>query len=93
VKQKPLVSLVIPVFNEEESVETACHALRGIMQQVEEEYDYEFIFTDNHSTDRTFDILTSRGISVINDPLPRASSKPEAMSPFRLTATCKTHLR
>ena len=58
-KQKPLVSLVIPVFNEEESVETACHALRGIMQQVEEEYDYEFIFTDNHSTDRTFDILTS----------------------------------
>jgi len=59
VTTKPLISFVIPVFNEEESVEAACFALRRIMKTVESRYDHEFVFTDNHSSDRTFDILTS----------------------------------
>ncbi len=54
---RPLISLVIPVYNEEDSVETAYHALCEVMQKIESRYDYEFVFTDNHSSDRTFEIL------------------------------------
>jgi polyisoprenyl-phosphate glycosyltransferase len=53
----PLISLVIPVYNEEESVEAAYTDLSRVMQAVDARYDYEFIFTDNHSSDSTFDIL------------------------------------
>ncbi|MDZ4797045.1 MAG: glycosyltransferase family 2 protein [Bryobacteraceae bacterium] len=52
-----LISIVIPVFNEEENID-ACY--RGICELAVSEPDYrwEFVFTDNHSTDKTFAILT-----------------------------------
>ena len=52
----PKVSVLVPAFNEELNVRRAYDAIvetfRGLPG-----YDYEIIFTDNHSTDRTFDIL------------------------------------
>ena len=54
---KPLkVSVLVPAFNEEANVQRAYDAIVDTFRQLPE-YDYEIIFTDNHSTDRTFDIL------------------------------------
>ena len=57
-KDKPAVSIVVPVYNEEDSVlplyrkiQEACKALRG---------SYEIVFVDDGSCDRTFEVL--RGI-------------------------------
>lgn len=58
------VSILIPAFNEEGNVEraysTVVDTFRGLP-----DYEYEIIFTDNHSTDRTFSLL--QGICA-NDP-------------------------
>ena len=51
------ISVVIPVYNEEENVAGAYNAVRQIMKDHERTYDYEIIFTDNHSEDKTFSIL------------------------------------
>lgn len=51
------VSLVVPVYNEEENVEAFYRETRGVMQSLAPKYDYEFVFTDNHSSDRTFELL------------------------------------
>ena len=52
--EKKLISILIPVLNEHDNVERAYH---GICEQFEkglgENYDFEIIFSDNHSTDGT----------------------------------------
>jgi polyisoprenyl-phosphate glycosyltransferase len=62
------ISILIPAYNEEPNVERAYRAIVDVFRNLPG-YDYEIIFTDNHSTDRTFDIL--RGI-VAGDPKVRA---------------------
>mgnify|MGYP002781128894 CR=1 FL=1 len=52
-----LVSVLVPCFNEEANVERA-HAEIARVFETLCGYDYEIIFTDNHSTDRTFELLT-----------------------------------
>jgi len=52
-----LVSVLIPAFNEEENVELAYTAVTKTFERLPD-YTFEIIFTDNHSTDRTFEILT-----------------------------------
>lgn len=49
----PLVSVVVPAFNEEANVERAYDAITSIFDRLEG-YELEIIFTDNHSTDQTF---------------------------------------
>lgn len=56
--KKLLVSLVVPVFNEEANVEAAYRAIDETFAGVADRYDFEIIFTDNHSTDRTFEIIS-----------------------------------
>lgn len=56
VPEKKLVSVLVPAFNEEMNVERAYGAIVGVFKELPE-YDYEIIFTDNHSTDRTFSLL------------------------------------
>jgi len=51
---KKLISYVIPVFNEEKNITPFYQALMGVVVKLKDEYDYEIIFTDNHSTDDTF---------------------------------------
>lgn len=50
---KQLISIVIPVFNEEGNIIPCYEALNNVFQNCVG-YDFEFIFTDNHSMDNTF---------------------------------------
>ena len=56
-ERKRLISICVPVFNEERNIEPLYQALVPVMQQVSDRYDFELLFTDNHSTDRTFEVL------------------------------------
>lgn len=52
-----LVSIVIPIYNEEENIEPLHKALKEVMDA--QEYDYEILFVDDGSTDRTSHLLES----------------------------------
>lgn len=51
------ISLIIPVYNEEEVVANSYGKLKKILSSLSRNYTYEIIFTDNHSEDNTFAIL------------------------------------
>ena len=53
---KKLISVMMPCYNEAENVEQAYREVRRIFEKLPQ-YDYEHIFIDNASTDRTVDIL------------------------------------
>lgn len=55
--QSLLISIVIPVFNEESNIRSCHSAVCAIIDPLASEYQFEFIFTDNHSTDSTPIIL------------------------------------
>jgi dolichol-phosphate mannosyltransferase len=54
---KPLVSLVIPVFNEEDNVMPFYADVRRVTDPLADQYEFELVITDNHSTDRTPELL------------------------------------
>lgn len=56
-KKRPKISILVPAYNEEANVRRAHEAIVDMFGSLPE-YDREIIFTDNHSTDRTFEILT-----------------------------------
>jgi glycosyltransferase involved in cell wall biosynthesis len=56
-ERKRLISICVPVFNEEPNIVPLYSALLPIMDQLSERYEFELLFTDNHSTDRTFEAL------------------------------------
>ena len=58
----PRVSVVIPAYNEEPALSTLIEELEGAPS------DYEILVVDDGSTDRTGEILKSRGIRVIRHP-------------------------
>jgi len=49
------ISVVIPVYNEEESVELLESKIRAVLERLHQ--NYEIIFVDDGSTDRTFELL------------------------------------
>ncbi len=51
-----LVTISIPVFNEEDSIPALLVRLRNLADKLPA-YSFEFLFTDNASTDRTFELL------------------------------------
>ena len=53
---RTLVSVLVPTLNEEMNVEQAYKSIVNVFETLPE-CDYEIIFTDNHSMDRTFEIL------------------------------------
>jgi len=53
-----LISLVMPVYNEEANVDRAYAALTALFETLPS-YELEFVFTDNHSEDATFDCLAA----------------------------------
>jgi len=55
--RKRFISICVPVFNEEPNIVPLYSALLPIMDQLSERYEFELLFTDNHSTDRTFEAL------------------------------------
>jgi dolichol-phosphate mannosyltransferase len=56
-QNQKLLSFIVPVFNEEENIMPLYRAVTTLMQSFAHHYDYELLFTDNHSTDATFDEL------------------------------------
>src|SRR5579864_2762878 len=56
-ERKPLVTIVCPVFNEENSVELFYTRLSSAMKEAEARIRYEVLFINNRSTDRTLDII------------------------------------
>ena len=52
-----LISIVVPVYNEENNVRRAYEAISTVSKSLQPKYRFEIIFTDNHSTDKTFSIL------------------------------------
>ena len=55
-KQKPVdISIVIPVYNEEENIKELHAEIIAVLPSVTESY--EIIFVDDGSTDNTFNIL------------------------------------
>ncbi len=60
-ERKRLLTVVVPVFNEEDNIEPLYNAVVPVMASLADRYDYELIFTDNHSTDGTFELLQRLG--------------------------------
>ena len=52
------ISICIPVLNEGENILIAYNKIKEIFLNEINEYTYEIIFTDNHSTDDTEKIIT-----------------------------------
>ncbi len=55
--KKKIISIVTPVLNEEENVEPFYLAVKTELGKLGNDYDYEFVFTDNRSSDSTFSRL------------------------------------
>ena len=52
-EKKKLISVVIPTYNEEDNVIPMTEAVTKIFEEQLPAYDYEIIYIDNHSKDRT----------------------------------------
>jgi polyisoprenyl-phosphate glycosyltransferase len=52
-ENRPLITICVPVLNEEGNIDRLIHRLREVAGQ-NNSYDFEFLFTDNASTDSTF---------------------------------------
>ena len=50
---KILITIVIPVLNEVDNIRKAHDAVVGVFSSMNDKYNYEIIFMDNHSTDGT----------------------------------------
>ncbi len=55
---RPLISIVVPVYNEESNILPFYEAITSHTQPLQQLYRFEFVFTDNHSEDGTFALLT-----------------------------------
>jgi glycosyltransferase involved in cell wall biosynthesis len=55
--KRKIISVITPCFNEESNVEICAAELRNVMESQLAAYDYEHIFADNASTDKTFLLL------------------------------------
>ncbi|WP_285170431.1 glycosyltransferase family 2 protein [Rhizobium sp. CNPSo 3464] len=57
-REKPLISISIPVLNEEGNIQTLYSRLTALAAQMEDKCSLEFVFSDNHSSDHTWAMLT-----------------------------------
>ncbi len=64
------ISILVPCFNEEQNIEPMAQKLCEVMKQYDGKYDYEIIFRDNASTDKSLSVmrkiaLNNKAIKVI----------------------------
>jgi len=52
-----LISIVIPVYNEEKNISLICNELIRVFSDFKGKYDYEIIFVDDSSKDKSVEIL------------------------------------
>lgn len=57
--RRKLITVSVPVLNEAENLDALLTRLDGL-DKSELDYDFEFLFTDNASSDKTFEILAER---------------------------------
>jgi dolichol-phosphate mannosyltransferase len=57
-RERKLISVLIPVYNEEGNIRRAYEAVRGTFEPLKDRYEFEIIFADNHSTDGSIGIIT-----------------------------------
>ena len=55
--KKPLISITIPVLNEERNIDALYQRLASLGGKMKDRCDLEFVFSDNHSDDRTWEML------------------------------------
>ena len=55
-QQRPLISIVTPMLDEEDNIGQYYERVTSVMDALDD-YDYEIVITDNHSSDRTFELL------------------------------------
>jgi polyisoprenyl-phosphate glycosyltransferase len=60
---KPLISLIVPVFNEELNIFPFYERVSATLASLDDRFCFELIFTDNHSTDLTFSRLSEVALS------------------------------
>lgn len=77
---RKLISVVTPCYNEEDNVETCHDTLKRIFEEELPDYDYEHIFCDNASKDRTEVILRSIAAA---DPHVKVILNARNFGPFR----------
>ncbi|QDV35470.1 glycosyltransferase family 2 protein [Tautonia plasticadhaerens] len=77
-----MISVVSPVFNEEDNVGDCHRAVREVFERDLPDYDYEHVFCDNCSTDRT--VARLRDIAEA-DPRVRVIVNARNFGPFRST--------
>lgn len=53
----PLVTIVVPVLNEELNIKRLYRDVTHALEPLRDRYRFDFLFTDNHSTDDSFEIL------------------------------------
>jgi polyisoprenyl-phosphate glycosyltransferase len=53
------ISIIVPAFNEAENIATVYQRVSEVFVSLKDQYDVEIIFTDNHSDDGTFEIISS----------------------------------
>lgn len=53
----PLISIICPVYNEEQSIPIFYKRVQAVLEPLRTRYDFELIFTNNRSTDRTLEII------------------------------------
>jgi len=56
--RKKLISIVTPVFNEEENVQFYFDGINAAIKNLEDKYNFEFIITDNNSSDSTLKLFS-----------------------------------
>jgi hypothetical protein len=57
--QRKLLSICVPVFNEQDNIVPLYERVCSVMGEIADRYDFEMVFTDNHSIDRTFEELAA----------------------------------
>jgi len=51
---KRMITILVPAYNEEPNIEPLYQALLPVMSTLDERYDFELLFVDDHSSDGTF---------------------------------------
>lgn len=68
--ERKLISIACPVFNEEEAVPLFYARLNEVLARLRSRYEFEVLFTNNRSTDRTLQVIreireTDRSVQVL----------------------------
>ena len=62
IASRQLISICVPMFNEQDNIDPFYDRLLPIMEGLADRFDFEILFTDNHSEDATFERLATLSI-------------------------------